>query len=76
MKTLRALGLVVLLAFANTGFSQTWSPLTNHATFAANTALLLTDGTVMVQDSGPGNGGGTNHWWRLTPDDTEADPGY
>jgi hypothetical protein len=70
MKTLRALGLVVLLAFANTGFSQTWTPLTNHATFAANTALLLTDGTVMVQDSGPGNGGGTNHWWRLTPDDT------
>ena len=41
-----------------------------NAPVLGNTALLLTDGTVMVQDSGPGNGGGTNHWWRLTPDET------
>jgi hypothetical protein len=38
-----------------------WHPLTNKASFEADTPLLLTDGTVMVhvyQGSG---------WWRLTP---------
>jgi hypothetical protein len=29
--------------------------------------LLLTDGTLMVQDQGSGNSG-TGNWWRLTPD--------
>src|SRR5690348_1968788 len=29
--------------------------------------LLLTDGTVMVNDQGPTNNGGSG-WWRLTPD--------
>jgi hypothetical protein len=38
-------------------------PLVNQpATFYPGTALLLTDGTVMVQDAG-----GTD-WWKLTPD--------
>lgn len=40
----------------------TWGPLTHQPTFGAGTMLLLTDGTVMCQNSG------TNHWWRLTPD--------
>lgn len=40
----------------------TWSPLTNQPSFGAGTMLLLTDGTVMCQNSG------TNHWWKLTPD--------
>ncbi len=40
----------------------TWTPLTNQPTFPASTMLLLTDGTVMCQESG-GKG-----WWRLTPD--------
>lgn len=40
----------------------TWSPLTHQPTFGAGTMLLLTDGTVMCQNSG------TNHWWKLTPD--------
>jgi hypothetical protein len=47
-----------------------WQPLTNQPTFldpvncaAAANPLLLTDGTVMVQD------GGCQDWWRLTPDD-------
>jgi Galactose oxidase, central domain len=40
----------------------TWSPLTHQPTFGAGTMLLLTDGTVMCQNSG------TNQWWKLTPD--------
>lgn len=39
-----------------------WTPLINQPTFPASTMLLLTDGTVMCQESG-GRG-----WWRLTPD--------
>jgi hypothetical protein len=40
-----------------------WHPLVNQPqTFYPGTALLLTDGTVMVQDAG-----GTD-WWKLTPD--------
>ena len=39
-----------------------WEPLLNQPKFAASTMLLLTDGTVMCQESGGKN------WWRLTPD--------
>lgn len=42
--------------------AQSWTPLTNKATFGAGTALLLTDGTVMVQHTDAGE------WWKLTPD--------
>jgi hypothetical protein len=72
MKVWKTLGIVfaALLTLSGVANSQSWQALKNPASFAANTALLLTDGTVMVQDSGPGNGGGTNHWWRLTPDAT------
>ena len=42
-----------------------WHPLVNQPqTFYPGTSLLLTDGTVMVQDAG-----GTD-WWKLTPDAT------
>lgn len=40
----------------------TWQALTNQPSFPASTMLLLTDGTVMCQESGG------NKWWRLTPD--------
>jgi hypothetical protein len=40
----------------------TWQPLTNTAQFYAGTALLLTDGTVILPDVGSTN------WWKLTPD--------
>jgi len=40
----------------------TWQPLSNPPNFGASTMLLLTDGTVMCQESGG------NNWWRLTPD--------
>jgi hypothetical protein len=69
MKALRTLAIALsLLTLHGIASAQSWQALKHPPSFQANTALLLTDGTVMVQDSGPGNGGGTNHWWRLTPD--------
>jgi hypothetical protein len=41
----------------------TWQPLANQPAFNASTMLLLTDGSVMCQESG-----GTA-WWRLAPDE-------
>jgi len=52
----------VLLLWAGLAEGQTWTPLANTPSFNANTALLLTDGTVMVQDTESPN------WWLLTPD--------
>jgi hypothetical protein len=65
----QALGLtcVVLLAGLRTMSAQIWTPLTNQPTFAASTALLLTDGTVMVHDAG------AQDWWKLTPDASGSD---
>src|SRR5215467_16283044 len=42
-----------------------WTPLTNQPTFLVNGAanpILLTDGSVLVQDTG------FPDWWKLTPD--------
>src|SRR5262245_43525426 len=64
-----ALGLGLLLAFATLAGAQTWTSLLNQPTFPAGTALLLTDGTVMVQQMST-TGYGTGQWWRLTPDIT------
>jgi hypothetical protein len=66
MKMSRTLGigLVVLLALVSVGFSQTWTALKNQPSFAANDALLLTDGRVIVQDTN------ASDWWTLTPDNT------
>ena len=44
--------------------AQTWTALRTAASFGAGTALLLTDGRVMVQQSDAGG------WWTLTPDKT------
>src|ERR1700722_14027653 len=65
MKKSRTIGitLAVILALASVGFSQTWTPLEHQPTFAANTALLLTDGRVIVQDTD------ASDWWTLTPDE-------
>ena len=47
------------------GATDAWQPLQNQPqSFYAGTALLLTDGSVMVQDAG------TSHWWKLVPDNT------
>ena len=66
MQGLRRLGIAVVffMAWAGMALAQSWQPLHNQPTFNASTALLLTDGTVMVhQYSG-------RQWWRLTPDNT------
>ena len=46
------------------GAGDAWQPLANQPSIYAGTALLLTDGSVMVQDAG------TSNWWKLTPDNT------
>lgn len=52
-------------ASASSTSSSPWSPLTHQPTFLVNGAsnpILLTDGTVLVQDEG------FPDWWKLTPD--------
>ena len=59
------LALTLLLLMSGIGGVQaagTWTPLANTAPGGVSLMLLLTDGTVMVQ-----NGGG-NAWYKLTPD--------
>jgi hypothetical protein len=72
MKTVRALviELVALLMLAALAGAQTWTPLTHQPSFHASTALLLTDGTVMVHQSDGSVAGSTGNWWRLKPDNT------
>lgn len=55
---------VALLTFASWAGAQTWTPLAHQPSFTASTAVLLTDGTVMVQAQE------SSAWWRLTPDNT------
>src|SRR5579864_4622357 len=59
--SLRACACLLLLCALPVA-AQSWSPLNNKASFGAGTALLLTDGTVMVQHTDAGD------WWKLTPD--------
>jgi hypothetical protein len=66
MKLLRApsIFLAALLVFSGIVSSQEWAPLNRQPIFLTDTALLLTDGTVMMhEDLSP-------NWWRLTPDNT------
>ena len=59
---------------ANSSTASPWQPLKNQPPFTLNSCnggfpgaanpLLLTDGTVIVQDAG------CQDWWRLTPDNT------
>jgi hypothetical protein len=44
-----------------------WVPLNNAAPFNPGAMLLLTNGSVLMQDQGPSNSGSGN-WWLLTPD--------
>lgn len=66
MKLWRILGiaLTALLAWGALAQAQTWTELNNQPTFDTDTALLLTDGTVMMHQYN------SNNWWRLTPDNT------
>jgi hypothetical protein len=50
---------------SNSSSKSPWTPLTNQPSFLVDGAanpILLTDGTVLVQDAG------FPDWWRLTPD--------
>ena len=65
MKLLRTVSVtcVLLVATLDLVNAQTWTPLTNQPTFSSpGTALMLTDGRVLVQDSD------ASDWWTLTPD--------
>jgi hypothetical protein len=64
MKLLRTVSItcVVLMAALAVVSAQTWTPVAAPATFSPGTALMLTDGRVLVQDSD------ASDWWTLTPD--------
>src|SRR5713226_6195592 len=64
MNVARAIGLALstFLVWPGLVNTQSWQPLTNQPTFNASNALLLTDGTVMVQQIE------SPQWYRLTPD--------
>ena len=64
--------LASLLILAALAGAQTWTPLTHQPGFNAGQPLLLTDGTVMVQQmvTIQNNQYGTGQWWRLTPSNT------
>jgi len=67
MKVLRSLAVSLIAMLTLAGFANAagkWTPLKNQPTFQTDTALLLTDGTVIVHEYGDSN------WWRLTPDNT------
>jgi len=57
---------LLLALFAGSGIanSQEWVPLKHQPSISAGTAILRTDGRVMVQDAGEGE----RDWWLLTPD--------
>ncbi len=57
-----AIAIGFVLAYTGLAGAQSWSPLYNQPPFVAGQPLLLTDGTVMVQQTS------TGQWWRLTPD--------
>jgi len=63
-----AVALMTLLAWSLAGAQEpltaAWQKLKNQPTFNTDTALLLTDGTVMMHQYS------SNSWWRLTPDIT------
>ena len=66
MKLTRMMGLAILvvLAWGTFAMSQTWTPLVNQPTFNANEPLLMTDGTVLMQQYTG------RQIWKLTPDNT------
>ena len=66
MNQSKTLAILFLVCLACTGLAlaQSWQPLHDQPTFGASISLLLTDGTVMVQDVG------AQDWWQLTPDET------
>ena len=64
MKVLRAFTVICVVLLAGLGVvsAQSWTPLNNQPNISASNPLLLSDGRVMVLDSG------AQDWWALTPD--------
>ena len=52
---------LIVVALTATAAAQSWNGPVHRPTFAAGTALLLTNGNVMVQAMS--NGLGTGQWW-------------
>lgn len=65
-----AIALLSLMAWSGIANAQipaaSWTKLTNEPTWLTDTALLLTDGSVMVHQYNSGA------WWRLTPTNTAS----
>jgi hypothetical protein len=65
-----AIALLSLMAWSGIASAQiptaSWTKLTNEPTWLTDTALLLTDGSVMVHQYNSGA------WWRLTPTNTAS----
>src|SRR5579863_5372750 len=57
-----AVMVVVLLAWSGVASSQQWIPIFTPPQFNVGVVLLLTDGTILVQQNK------TSNWWKLTPD--------
>ena len=55
-----------ILSVAASSLGQSWQPLTHQPNFTAGTALLLTDGTVLVHREASNSG--FSEWYKLTPD--------
>lgn len=59
---LLALAVNMQFAYAQSDSYGSWEPMVNPVPLNADTPLLLTDGSIAVQDYGTAN------WWRLVPD--------
>jgi hypothetical protein len=66
VKFVKRLSLTAALLFCAAGSlrAQTWTPLVNQPSFAGNSMWVMTDGTILVQDSDAAD------CWKLTPDNT------
>lgn len=56
--------ILILVGLGISARAQTWAKVKHQPAFQTDTALLLTDGTVMMHEIMSPN------WWRLTPDKT------
>lgn len=70
MNGTRTLGMAVatMVVLAGMALSQSWQPLTHTAPFSADVMTLLQDGSILVHEYPKSSG--TNHVWKLTPDNT------
>ena len=64
MKRLLTLVLLWGVLLVGAAFAQTWTQVNNVPNIQANSPMLLTDGSVLVQDAD------NSDWWKLTPDIT------